>query len=623
MSSVNPYLSTSSGNYANVGELLADTLSTVDCAPLVNAVLAAITSTDQARTVLADIDGATADNIIYGRNANVKALSNTLITHLDSLEAGAVTALMSAPAVDADNSAGRQSASRAAIRAAKTNLEFFSVSHGDVATYYCRIRDDRRRPIKVAPTRAFRAILTHLLNDSIDDSVVVTDDDCVKVVNHLSDTLDLGLITAREMYVARRAATFEDKEGNTIEVVIDLGSKDGDELVVITKDGWQLATSHDRVLFERDANRERLIAPEGTGSYDELWGTLGWDAESREARLVRGWLANVFFAKAERPGLLFHGSQGSGKSTKGATVMRCVSPVPGANGTYSLGDPLTSKEQVTSQVTSSYVCAWDNTPTKVTSEVNNAMANLVTGGTSTKRKLYTDSDTVTTAFQGTFILTSINIPGFASDGAERIIAVECTPTELRETPVRLHARLTAAMPQIMAAIFNDVATILANSHVDIATDIRTTAYVKNLWRFDADCAQAYIDYWREMKRDRASDSSLVIACQKLMGADQRRTWSNLGTVLSELHLSWPSADRDDMPRTPRALKGWFIQNNTEMQAVGLRFAERKSGVREYILERIDTPGGHVSSAVDASLPQTAEGWDELACPPTDAVAATQ
>jgi hypothetical protein len=160
-----------------------------------------------------------------------------------------------------------------------------------------------------------------------------------------------------------------------------------------------------------------LPYPAPEGHVNEILPLVNLKTE-RDTILLPVWLVAAFFSHIQRPGLIFYGSHGSGKST----VIRFV---------RNLADPTVIDEpsppgncnEMVQQIDHNAIYTLDNL-SGLPKWASDELCRAITGGGSTKRQLYTDDDDVIYDYDRTFLLGGINLPSTAPDLLDRSILIE-------------------------------------------------------------------------------------------------------------------------------------------------------------------------------------------------------
>jgi hypothetical protein len=110
-------------------------------------------------------------------------------------------------------------------------------------------------------------------------------------------------------------------------VVLDLGTADA-RLVEITPTGWQVTDAGPvHPYYRRSKHIHPLPEPARGGSLAPLADLLGYPEDSREFRLIVGWLVTALLhPDADRPALWWTGPQGAGKTTRSSLVVSVLDP---------------------------------------------------------------------------------------------------------------------------------------------------------------------------------------------------------------------------------------------------------------------------------------------------------
>ena len=276
------------------------------------------------------------------------------------------------------------------------------------------------------------------------------------------------------------------------QIILDLAQKGNTQCVVVTRDGWELRPEPPQgVLFRRTKNVRALPTPATNGNADELRAQIGWDADSDQWKLARGWLAASLFANIPRPFLAMYGNAGSAKSTRARALINVIDP------REQLGGAFGNKSQDNQvSVMSRYIVAWDNLD-RISETNSDFFCRVVTGDQAEYRKLYTDTGVVTMDYMRTGIITAIVPPNFKPDAVERLVPLYCAPisdTE-RRSEITIKQRLEDAHPQSLGAVLDDVVTILQNLDQAQARHTerpRMSDFYDLLWALDPTTAETYL-----------------------------------------------------------------------------------------------------------------------------------
>jgi hypothetical protein len=236
-------------------------------------------------------------------------------------------------------------------------------------------------------------------------------------------------------------------------VVLDLGTPDG-RCVLVTSDGWQLL-DRSPVVFRRTELTMPLPVPVRGGRLDRLRDVVNVADDSWP--LLVGWLVAALLPEVRHPVLLVAGLQGSGKSTAAANVASVIDPSAAP-----LQSPPTDVMGWVLTASGSWVVTVDNL-SSVPQWLSDSLCRAVTGDGRVTRQLYTDGNLSVIALRRCVVLTSIDPGALRGDLAERLLRVELTriAPDVRRTDSELHADYRAMHPEVLGALLDVVARVLA------------------------------------------------------------------------------------------------------------------------------------------------------------------
>jgi len=246
-------------------------------------------------------------------------------------------------------------------------------------------------------------------------------------------------------------------EGN---IWIDLGDEQR-RAVKVSTTGWKVVESADvPILFKRYAHMKALPVPVQGGKFKHLKKSI--HVKNKDIWiLLQVWLVTAFIPNIPRPGLVFHGLHGAGKSVAGLLLRSLIDPSE-----IALLPTPTNHNEFVQQINSNFLIVLDNLQF-LKPWMSDDLCRAVTGGSFSKRKLYTDNDEIIYKFIRLFILNGISNPIGASDILDRSILIELgrIPTDQRKTEAEIMAVFTESAPGILGAIF-DVLSITLRTKDD-------------------------------------------------------------------------------------------------------------------------------------------------------------
>lgn len=266
-------------------------------------------------------------------------------------------------------------------------------------------------------------------------------------------------------------------------VYLDLGRADA-RCVEITAAGWTITEQiPPGVAFLRSHTVGELPIPRRSGCLADLAGILALPPESREFRLVLGWVLGLPFDSSIRPGLLLLGPPGIGKST----CLRLATSVWEPSPAHYLGSALGRKHD-DDQVRALHhaVPLWDNL-SGVSAATSDLLCCIITGSSLEGRRYYSNADIDTHPITRPVGLSSIGMPaGLRPDALDRLVTVELPPVAHRIEDAALQARFDQAHPTVLGAACDAVSAALAwRTRVSTPTQYRMASYATVLTALDA------------------------------------------------------------------------------------------------------------------------------------------
>jgi len=226
------------------------------------------------------------------------------------------------------------------------------------------------------------------------------------------------------------------------------------EVVKITAGGWEVMKTPP-ILFRRHAHEQPQVTPVRGGSVELLLPFLNL-AEPRFVMLLLVYLVTCLIPGIPHPVPVFHGPQGSAKTTLARMLRLLVDP--SSMGTLSL--PTTNAE-LAQQLSHHWFAFFDNV-TSLPGWASDALCRGVTGDGFSKRELYSDDDDVIYAFQRCIGLNGINLAAQKPDLLDRalLFRLERIPKESRKSEEDLWEAFMKARPLILGGMFDALSTAM-------------------------------------------------------------------------------------------------------------------------------------------------------------------
>ena len=236
-------------------------------------------------------------------------------------------------------------------------------------------------------------------------------------------------------------------------IYLDLADDDW-QAIEITPRGWSVAAAVP-VRFVRPRGLRPLPTPQTCGTLKDLERFLNVRTEG-DLKLVLGWLVMAFNPRGPYPILVLNGEQGSAKSTAARLLRSIIDPSQAP-----LRSPPREERDLLVAARNSWVIAFDNL-SGIKEWLADALCRIATGGGSSARQLYTDSEEV--IFEAIRPVVLNGIPDLATrpDLADRAIILKLPTIDetKRRTESKLWAEFDAASGRILGFLLNAVSTAL-------------------------------------------------------------------------------------------------------------------------------------------------------------------
>jgi hypothetical protein len=388
------------------------------------------------------------------------------------------------------------------------------------------------------------------------DIGIIGSDIADKVMLNLEAEADEGPETPLSLRFCHR------NDQNDGEVIyIDLGRTDGRCIEIRPSDWSVINHPPDGVIFRRSATTRELPVPVRGGNLNALAEILGFPPDSREFKLILGWMLALPFNSSVLPGLLLIGATGYGKSTRLRLTTSVWEPSPDD----SLGSAF-GRNYADDQVRALHraVPLWDNL-SRVSGDISDLLCCLITGTAIEGRKYYSNADLDRNPIRRAIGLTAVGMPaGLRPDALDRLIVVELPPLAHRVADAQVQDRFDRAHPALLGAACDAVAAALAGRALaPEPTQYRMAAYAGVLAALDAITAaealpgcpggllDAYDATLRECRQRTAADDAFG---GPLLDFMRRRTpKKQVGANLWETHWEGQASELRSALLSPRGV----------------------------------------------------------------------
>ncbi|MFW6030030.1 MAG: hypothetical protein ACOCRO_07220 [Halanaerobiales bacterium] len=192
------------------------------------------------------------------------------------------------------------------------------------------------------------------------------------------------------------------------------------EVIKIAPDNWKkISGENSPVYFRRYSHMKEQIEPlyksKDKGNPKKILDYLNIKNESDEAILLLTYMASLFIPKIVHPVLILLGPHGSAKSTMFRLIQRIVDPTE----TEILNIP-TNTEEYIQKTAHSWVSFYANVA-KIPRNLSDAMCRTVTGGSQSKRKLFSNDEDFIHKFKHCVGINGIKFNSLQPDLLDRSI----------------------------------------------------------------------------------------------------------------------------------------------------------------------------------------------------------
>lgn len=240
--------------------------------------------------------------------------------------------------------------------------------------------------------------------------------------------------------------------GKTKDTVLYDLSTDKYQCVEIKKGSWKIIDTPPSV-FHRDSNDKEQVVPVYDEDFDFLDTIMKFFNFSTEedAKLFSIWLISAFIPDITHPLLVFTGAHASGKSSACTMIQELISP----RAIDRMAFPKKVDDLVIS-LSNHCISVFDNcSARRIGEDASDILCQSVSGGVYTKRKLYSDMDTVTIPLKGMVVMNGCDSLVERPDLVSRVLQFNFTSIEGErlETDQDLMEEFQKVKPKLLGFIF--------------------------------------------------------------------------------------------------------------------------------------------------------------------------
>jgi hypothetical protein len=228
------------------------------------------------------------------------------------------------------------------------------------------------------------------------------------------------------------------------------------EAVEITASGWSVV-ANPPVKFRRMRGMLPLPSPLPGGSWDDLRPFVNLK-EPSDWVLLKAWMVQALRPQGPYPVLIFHGEQGSAKSTHERVIRATIDP-----NTVPLRAEPRDLRDVMIAATNAWILSFDNL-SHLPAWLSDVFCRLATGGGFSTRELYTDQEEALFDVQRPLALNGIEELATRGDLLDRaiILYLPAIPEERRRPEAEFWRAFEQKRPCILGALLDAVSEALRN-----------------------------------------------------------------------------------------------------------------------------------------------------------------
>ncbi|HOW17128.1 MAG TPA: hypothetical protein PK443_05385, partial [bacterium] len=391
------------------------------------------------------------------------------------------------------------------------------------------------------------------------------------VLDSILDMLEAEALTERPQYKLNYRIA---RLGNSF--YYDLGDKG---VVLIDENGWRIIKQDIPIIFRRSPLFKNQVEPQHGGDIDLLFKYINI-ADEMDKILVISFIVSALVAKVPKPILALSGTQGSAKTTTQKLITEILDP------SLSQDSHIRDIRELLQEATQRYILPFDNL-SYIKEADSDLLCKMVTGTTFSKRRLYTDEESILFTPHNAIILNGINLPINRSDLLSRalIINLPRIDNNTRRDESSLLSNFDKDKPVILGAFFS-----LLSKAISAYSNIKTTQLPRMADYAQWGCATAkalglsedtFIDAYSKntiLQHEESVDSSML--GQVLLGILEKQTQiiDNPTSLLKNIreHAQNNCQDLRYLPSSPHAMGKELKRIAPSLEALGITIEQQRS-----------------------------------------------
>lgn len=213
-----------------------------------------------------------------------------------------------------------------------------------------------------------------------------------------------------------------------------------------------------KFFFKREPTMKEQVIPNMKADIAKSINLLShfFNIDVNQRVLFPVYVISAFIPDISHPILIIEGEKGAGKTTMQRNISRIIHPV--SKDVFVLP---TDTNNLVTVLSNNYYCAFDNIGV-IPPDICNVLCQAVTGGSLSKRKLYSDNTEISISLRRLVTLNGISMHIKQSDLMDRAIMVKLNriDSSSRVTEESLKKDFQNALPDILGAIFQIISKTL-------------------------------------------------------------------------------------------------------------------------------------------------------------------
>jgi hypothetical protein len=402
-------------------------------------------------------------------------------------------------------------------------------------------------------------------------------------------------------------------ERNFIEV--NLGRPDG-KVLHITENGYAITdpelkflrpknllpiSFNPAVMVDKDAYTKEIVL--------ELFSKLFHLQSEEDFALMLAWMIKTFYPVGEYPILAILGEKEAvGKTTISKFIANLLDPTPSPLKTFPR-----NRDDLYSLAKNNFLLVFDNL-SGISPDMSDALCQLSTGGSLSKRKLYTDGDSVDYPLKNPIVLNSIFNILHRRDLRRRCVVIELKrPTEVKSQK-ELDQIFRECAPHCYAYLVCCVQEALKNKVIDaplldLADFCEWVAKAHPVFFLDG---KTFVETLKTNREQTAIEilEANIVASFIVSKVEEEGEWETTASeLLQEIRELYPY--EKDIPLTPEKMSREIRKIASDLEALGVKVDTTRTYNSRKILFRKLIPVANAPTKEEHAKPQIVMKVEEL------------